>query len=127
MRSGPDGGARRAAARAEVTVRPGQLVTSRAGRDKGQAFIVLGVEGDRVLVADGRLRRVARPKRKNVRHLQPHQAVHAGLAGALAAGRPIGDRDVRRAIEELTGEPAAGRTGAGPAAPSGEAASPAEG
>jgi large subunit ribosomal protein L14e len=54
-----------------------------------------------VLVADGRLRRVARPKRKNVRHLEPRRATSADLARRLAAGESVSDRDVREAIFEL--------------------------
>jgi len=48
----------------------GRIVISRAGRDRGTAYVVLSdpVEG-RVLVIDGRGRTAKRPKRKNVKHL----------------------------------------------------------
>ena len=84
------------------SLRPGQLVTSRAGRDQGETFVVLAVLDDRfVLVADGRLRRVAHPKKKNARHLEARRASHAGLAERLAGGRAVSDREVRAAILEL--------------------------
>lgn len=47
----------------------GQIVFSKAGRDKGHLLVVLSVQGNRCAVADGRRRRVEKPKCKNVKHL----------------------------------------------------------
>lgn len=48
----------------------GSVVTSKAGRDKGRAFVVMATEGDEfVMLADGKTRRVSRPKKKKLRHL----------------------------------------------------------
>lgn len=83
-------------------IRPGEVVRSRAGRDRGWDLMVLAVLDERhVLVADGRRRRVGKPKRKNVRHLDP-RAGCAGLAARLVAGEAVSDEDVRQAISELT-------------------------
>ena len=49
----------------------GQIVRSRAGRDKGLYLAVLADAGDRVLVANGSERRLAAPKAKNPAHLAP--------------------------------------------------------
>lgn len=84
--------------------RPGQLVTSRAGRDKGRPFLVLRViDGRYAEVADGDLRGVERPKRKNVRHLQPHTVVHEGLAAMLERGEVPGDEELRAMLAEALG------------------------
>ena len=40
------------------------IVRSDAGRDQGKIFIVLAVEGEYLLLADGKGRRVEAPKRK---------------------------------------------------------------
>ena len=54
----------------------GQLVTSRAGRDSGRKYVVIGFdESGYVLVADGMIRKINRPRRKNVKHLVAHDAV----------------------------------------------------
>ncbi|MFY9258659.1 MAG: KOW domain-containing RNA-binding protein [Dethiobacteria bacterium] len=54
-------------------LRPGQLVRSRAGRDKGRHYLVIRVISPReVLLSDGRRRPLSRPKKKNVAHLQPY-------------------------------------------------------
>lgn len=76
----------------------GMVVTSRAGRDAGDRYVVVGVAGpDMVLVADGRRRGIERPKRKNVKHLVAHGPA-AGLAERLRAGGLASDEDVRAAL-----------------------------
>ena len=45
------------------------IVRSDAGRDRGKLFIVLAVEGEYLLLADGKGRRVEAPKRKKRRHV----------------------------------------------------------
>ena len=46
----------------------GQIVYSKAGRDKKRCFIILKVEGEYVYLADGELRKVESPKKKKVKH-----------------------------------------------------------
>lgn len=54
-----------------MEITKGSVVIAKAGRDKGKAFAVIEVLGDReVLIADGKRRPIERPKRKNVIHLQ---------------------------------------------------------
>ena len=78
----------------------GQLVLSRAGRDRGAALVVLAVVDARhVLCSDGALRPEARPKRKNVRHLAATTAIHPGVA----VGRPPNDAELRRWISVARG------------------------
>lgn len=81
---------------------PGQLVTSLAGRDKGQPFFVIEVLDDRyVTVADGDKRSGKNPKRKNVRHLQPHRLVHGPLAERLAQADIPPDEQLRKMLAEI--------------------------
>ena len=91
------------AARAGLrAVQPGQLVTSRAGRDTGRAYLVVGVRPDgRVLVADGRLRRIARPKAKNPRHLWVHDRFAPGVAERLQRGEGVSDAEIAQALDRL--------------------------
>lgn len=48
----------------------GTVVKSMAGRDQGRFQVVLACEADRILVADGKVRKLANPKAKNPCHLQ---------------------------------------------------------
>ncbi len=91
------------------------MVTSRAGRDRGDRYVVIGTLGeDLVLVADGEKRGVDRPKKKNVKHLILHEAVPA-LSTKLAQGETVRDEEIRQALAE-----GAGTAGAGPAAAAAE-------
>ena len=47
----------------------GQIVRSKAGRDKTQYFVIVGFENNRVMVADGKRHLLADPKPKNSSHL----------------------------------------------------------
>ena len=48
----------------------GSVAMSAAGRDSGRAFVVLGeADNDYVLIADGKLRKLEKPKKKKRRHL----------------------------------------------------------
>ena len=49
----------------------GQIVSSRAGRDVGRFYMVTGLCGDRVLLANGGKWTLAVPKPKNIRHVNP--------------------------------------------------------
>lgn len=47
----------------------GQIVCSKAGRDKDYFMAVVGMEGEFLLVCDGKERPLERPKRKNPKHI----------------------------------------------------------
>lgn len=80
----------------------GMVVTSRAGRDVGDRYVVVGAEGDdMVLVADGRRRSTGRPKRKNVKHLAVHGPAGT-IAERLREGRAITDEDLRAVLTRPT-------------------------
>lgn len=51
----------------------GKFVTSKAGHDKDALYVVVGHDRDSVLLADGRLKTINKPKRKNIKHIQPIQ------------------------------------------------------
>ena len=51
----------------------GQLVVSLAGRDKGCICAIVGIPDEEgfVYIADGRVRKVEKPKKKKLKHLKP--------------------------------------------------------
>lgn len=53
----------------------GQLVRSKAGRDHTRTLAVLAVDGQMLLLADGSLRKLERPKRKKRKHVAPTATV----------------------------------------------------
>ena len=48
----------------------GMVVKSTAGHDGGSYYVVTAIDGGFAYIADGRERRLAKPKKKNVKHLQ---------------------------------------------------------
>ena len=49
----------------------GKLALSLRGRDSGRLFIIVGTENDEyVLLCDGMLRKLEKPKRKKLKHLR---------------------------------------------------------
>lgn len=79
----------------------GQIVSSRQGRDKGQLYMVVGYgKSPFVLVADGRVRKAAKPKKKNARHVRNVGSIAQKAAQKLQSGT-ITDEEVRQAISEL--------------------------
>lgn len=48
----------------------GTVVKSIAGHDKESLFVVVGNDGEFVLVADGKHRKLLKPKKKNSKHLK---------------------------------------------------------
>ena len=57
----------------------GRVVYSAAGRDRKRPFVIVGVADDgSVLIADGKLRAAAKPKKKNLRHLVIRDALFGG-------------------------------------------------
>ena len=82
----------------------GWIVRAAAGRDKDGIFCVVGVDRERgrLLLADGKRRKLARPKAKKPGHVRAltdrqhmfdHPAVHS-----LRQGEPVSDRALRRAL-----------------------------
>ena len=80
-----------------------QLVRSLAGRDKGELYLVVAMDGAWVWVADGRGRGIGKPKKKNRRHLQLSYKVAADLKDKAAAGS-LTDEEIRGAISKMAGE-----------------------
>ena len=54
-----------------IPVEVGRICRSKSGRDKGRYFVILDrAEGDYVYIVDGMLRKMAKPKRKKLKHLE---------------------------------------------------------
>lgn len=52
-----------------MELKKGQIVLSKAGRDKGYFLVVTQADAKSAFVCDGRERPLERPKRKNLKHL----------------------------------------------------------
>jgi ribosomal protein L14E/L6E/L27E len=79
----------------------GSVVISKSGRDKGRRFIVLRAEGDYVFLADGELRKVDKPKKKKIKHIQKTNSVSEAVREKTAGGAQVENFEIRRALSEF--------------------------
>lgn len=77
----------------------GQVVYSKAGRDKGKYYAVVEiVDETRVRIADGDLRRIKRAKLKNIKHLGSDGDVLQKIALKLKEGAQVFDAELFSAL-----------------------------
>ncbi|MDW7674587.1 MAG: KOW domain-containing RNA-binding protein [Bacillota bacterium] len=82
----------------------GQLVTSKAGRDKDKEYLVVKILDESfVYLVDGNLRKLKSPKRKNIKHVQATNIIAKELQQKLLNGDRIDDEGIRQLIVELMG------------------------
>ena len=85
----------------------GRIVLSKAGRDKGRRFVVVAIEdAAHVRIADGGLRKIARAKKKKLKHLSFERTYVKDLESMLAATGNTADAALRKALalDHETGE-----------------------
>ncbi len=70
---------------------PYDIVASLAGHDRGKLFMVTGREGERLLLCDGRNRKLEDPKYKSPKHVR---------IVAERSGAPTTDRDIRQTLAQ---------------------------
>ena len=79
----------------------GQLVTSRAGHDKGGLYVVVAEEGDFVFLCDGHLKPPDKPKKKRKKHIQRiNQRVEGELLQKLQNGEKVYAEEVLYALKK---------------------------
>lgn len=80
----------------------GQIVHSKAGRDNGKYFIVVGIINDNyVLIADGDLRKINDPKKKKVKHLVFHDKIAENIKNMILENKRITDSDLKKSLQTM--------------------------
>jgi len=86
----------------------GAVVIPKRGRDARRPCVIVGwLPDDFAQIADGRLRTVSKPKKKNMKHLYFTNWRSVELHDKLLAGEQVTDRMIREGIAgfgEQTGE-----------------------
>lgn len=77
----------------------GQIVRSKAGRDKDRWMLIVGIDGDYVFLADGDLRKISRPKRKKIKHITKTQSVITSIQKDLLSNKKIQNAEIRKRLE----------------------------
>ena len=85
----------------KLPVEIGSVVVSKAGRDQGRLFLVVGeVDADFVWIANGELRKMDRLKKKRRKHLKPTGTVVEALKRRISDGEPVEDHELRAWLRE---------------------------
>lgn len=81
-----------------------QIVRSLAGHDQGSLLCVMDTDGEFLLVADGKTRKVEHPKRKRAKHVELVGTFDHPTIEKFRAGYPVGNQELRRALAALRDE-----------------------
>ena len=77
------------------------VVLSTTGRDKGNIFYVIGIEGDFLFLANGKDRTLDRPKRKKQKHVQKVLRSETRVAVKLKNGDKVLNSELRKELAFL--------------------------
>ena len=87
-----------------VEYKKGYFAKSKAGHDKGKTYIIIeGTEetgkADIVMVADGSVKTLEKPKKKRTKHLQVVLKCDKVIFEKMANGQSLNNEDIKEAIE----------------------------
>lgn len=74
------------------------LVVSKAGRDQGQLFYVIDADEQYVYLADGRSRRLEKPKRKKRKHIEQIPRTESRIAEKIRNGEKVLNSELRKEL-----------------------------
>ena len=80
----------------------GQVVKVSLGRDKGNLFFVVKIiNNEYVLLADGKKRKLDKPKLKKVKHLKKYNFINDEVRKRVVSGQEITDSFLRAELTKL--------------------------
>ena len=83
-----------------MRIETSDVVISVNGRDEGKRFLVIGTDDEYSLLADGKGRRVEKPKRKKNKHLKFENKAGGPVALKLSSGGKVSNIEIRRTLAE---------------------------
>ena len=78
------------------------VVISLNGRDEGKYFLVVGTDNEYSLLADGKGRRIEKPKRKKNKHVKREIRPDDQITKKLVAGEKVTNNEIRRVLAAYT-------------------------
>ncbi|MDR1913474.1 MAG: KOW domain-containing RNA-binding protein [Clostridiales bacterium] len=81
----------------------GRIVICKRGHDKGNPFVIVHVDGEYVFLADGRTRKLSKPKKKKVIHIQITDSIFSEIAQRLVEGN-LRDEQIRNVLLRFRNE-----------------------
>lgn len=81
-------------------LRPGQIVCSSQGRDKGQYYLVFSADENFAYLCDGEAKKLDNPKKKNIKHIKPTKLGSTIIARKLKENKKINDQMIYHSLHE---------------------------
>ena len=78
-----------------MEIQRGSVVYSKAGHDQGKLFLVIRTDGEYAFLADGKVRKLDKPKKKKQKHLQGTNLCITLCEDSLT------DAEIRKALAQL--------------------------
>ena len=83
-----------------MTFQEGQIVISKSGHDTMESYIILSVQDEYVYLVNGTTKTIAKPKKKNMKHIQPLKYVSDEFSSLKKEGK-LTDEFVKALIRKL--------------------------
>ncbi len=81
--------------------RTGDIVESISGRDRDGYYVVIYSQNNLAGICDGKLHKIDKIKKKNLKHISPVGTVSQELKEKLENGRKVIDAEIRREIKNF--------------------------
>ncbi len=79
----------------------GELIYSNAGRDAGRRFIITSIlDEEYVLISDGDLRKIEKPKKKKIKHIKTCGIIIDSLNKKLENSEKITNAEIRKVMAQ---------------------------
>lgn len=82
-------------------IKKGQIVFSKAGRDKNNFFIVVDYKAPFVYLVDGTTRRLENPKKKKDKHIKVTSHIDYALQDAIERQSYMTNADIRKSLSQF--------------------------
>lgn len=80
----------------------GRVVYSNAGRDKGIKLIIIDViDEEYVNIADGNLRKVEKPKKKKIKHLNITDIISVEIKKSILSGAKVSNSKIKKFLQSV--------------------------
>ncbi|MCH5143197.1 MAG: KOW domain-containing RNA-binding protein [Clostridiales bacterium] len=79
----------------------GGVCKSTQGRDKDKYYLIFSIDGESVLVVDGKYKKTSAPKRKNLKHLYLLPEKNEEIAEKLSKGVKVYDAEIISALKRF--------------------------
>ena len=81
-----------------MEVSKADMIVLLAGRDKGQLFFVINTDDQFVYLADGKSRRLEKPKRKKRKHIEQIPRTESRIAEKIRNGEKVLNSELRKEL-----------------------------